>query len=78
MQCSGIILKATTDLYSGWLLHPIWYLNFGYATAHKKLSAEYLNSQPRVWVWICKLVLKSSAEVLGIRYPTEIYNVEEN
>ena len=25
----------------------------------------------RVWVWISRLVLKSSAEVLGIRYPNE-------
>ena len=36
-----------------------------------KLSAEDLDIRPTVWVWIRRLVYKSSAEVLGIRYPEE-------
>ena len=57
--------------YRGWILHPVWYLNFRYPAANLKLSAEDLDIRPGVWVWIWGLVNKSSAEVLGIRYPAE-------
>ena len=30
----------TMDFFHGWLLRPVWYLNFRYPTAHLKLSTE--------------------------------------
>ena len=52
--------------YLGWLPNPVWYLSFRYPSAYLKLSAEDLDIQPRVWVWICRLALKSSVVVIGI------------
>ena len=58
-------------LYRGWLLHLFWYLNLRYPAAHLKLLDEDLDIRPRIWVWICRLVLKSLTEDFGIRYATE-------
>ena len=46
-------------------------LSFRYPAEYLKPSAEDLDIRLTVWVWICRLVLKSSAEVLRIRYPVE-------
>ena len=65
---------AAAKFYRGWLLHPVWYPNFRYPASHLKLSAVDLNSpsriliRPRAWVFLCRLVLKSTAEVLEITY----------
>ena len=36
--------------------------------SNSDIRPQIWNSQPRVWVWIRRLVYKSSAEVLRIRY----------
>ena len=36
--------------YRGWLLHPVWYLNFRYPAANLKLPAGNLNSRPRILI----------------------------
>ena len=66
-----LVIIVRRSYYRGWLLHPVWYLNFRYPAANLKPSAEDLDIRPRVWVWIWGLVYKSSADVLGIRYPAE-------
>ena len=56
--------KLILSIYINRLLYRIWYLNFRCPAAHLKLSAEDLNSGPRIlitrmiWVWICRLVYR--------------------
>ena len=38
-----------------------------------KLSVEDLDIRMRVWVWIWRLVYKSLAKVLGVRYPEKVF-----
>ena len=51
------------------MLHRVCSLNFFLMSgSHLKLPAEDLDIRPRFWVWICRLLLKSFAEVLEIRH----------
>ena len=36
--------------YRGWILHPVWYLNFRYPAVNLKLSAEDLNFRPGILI----------------------------
>ena len=69
---AGMFFYTVTDYYillmSEFQLYDRTFETLGWRF---KLLVEDLDIRSMVWVWIWRVVLKSSAEVLGIRYSTE-------